>query len=88
MAYGIQLLNPNGTVFLDSSYRTGKILGTIVSGTSNGSFTPTGSFDGTIFAFAPYTGIFPPGIWVTNNVIYWAFSYSDRSSVDIFYGCF
>jgi hypothetical protein len=93
MSHGLKIWSPSGNLILDTSTRVGRLLGSIETGTNDGSFTPPSVVGGQLFAFVS-TGLpGSPGIAVSNGVIYWAFTYYyftqitiPKQSVRITYG--
>lgn len=93
MSYGMRTWSPSGGLILDTNTRVARLLGSIMTGTSNGSFTPPSVVGGQLFAFVSGGLIGGPGLTVSNGVIYWNFTiyyFSQivigRSSVKITYG--
>lgn len=87
MSFSIATYNSSGGLIFDGSRRLGRILGTLQSGTANGSFTPTANYGtGTLFAVgvdistAEQVSSGCPKIWVSGGTVYWSFNPDGASS--------
>lgn len=74
MAQGLQVFNENGALVFDVNHRLGRVLGSIDTGTVNGSYTYPWAFSGTLFAAAMFAGHGAPGIAISGSNIAWMFN--------------
>ena len=96
MSYGLQIWDASGNLVVDSSRRLGRFIGSFMSGTTGGSFTPSGLPSGYLFAFTNTSEAGSPGIWTNGSgTIFWSFDtfmvnqgFYSPISVEIIYGVF
>lgn len=81
MAVGLQTFNASGVLMLDATYRIGRILAAVTTGTANGSVVVPGlSSAGTPFVFTTsdedsFTSIYVhPGFTISGNSVTWTFN--------------
>jgi len=72
--YGIRVRDAAGNITLDTSYRAGRIIGMLQSGTNPGSINVPGFSQGEGFAIAvPFqgSGVFCPTVTVSGTTLSW-----------------
>lgn len=89
MGLGAQICGPTGAPTLDVADLTGRVLGSLVTGASNGSVTGVAGFAaGTPFwSYNPFSGYGPvPQISVSGTTLSWTFPDTPGRSGVIVYG--
>lgn len=95
MSFGLEVYDESGNPTLTLTDRVGRILGSVVSGTSAGSITVPALATGTPFYIlrSEWLGVTlcPPTVTISGTQISWTFAdptFTERVSAEIFYGVY
>ena len=90
MPQGLQIWNAAGVSIFDTTTLAGIILGSVVSGTADGSFSDLKLANGTGFCVVVPgqfgIGVTPPAVYISGTTILWKFPPGGGDSSTIFYG--
>lgn len=96
MGQGLQVWNSSGSLVLDSPTRLGVRLGSVLTGTTNGSLSVPGFAKGVPFCVAVtsgslYAGEEAPVVSISGTTLTWSYTggrHTPRRAVNITYGVF
>jgi cytochrome c2 len=73
MAFGLEVRDASGVLIVDVGRRLGRVIGRFNTGTSNGSFTFSGSVSGTFWAATLDAFYGAPSLTLSGTTISWTF---------------